>query len=66
MAHFRLEALFDVEAQAYYVEIFYPPESTVPLIRTKSKFPTKDAALSETMVTVGDAFQKQPEPGAAS
>ena len=58
--------MFDVEAGAYFVEIFYPSESTVPLIRTRSKFPTKDVALSETMVMVGNAFQKPSDPGAAS
>ena len=58
MAHFRIEAEFDQAARAFYAEIFYPAQSTVPLVRTKAKFPSKDDALNATMVLIGQAFDK--------
>jgi hypothetical protein len=62
MAHFRLEAEYDVAARSYYVEVFYPAESTAPLIRTKAKFVSEDTALSETMLLIGHAFRKSVKP----
>ncbi len=59
MAYFRLEAEFDIETNRYYVEIFYPGESTKPLIRTKAKYASKDAALNEAMVAIGRAFTRR-------
>lgn len=45
-AHFRLEAVLDQGSGLYSVEVYYPAESTVPYIKSKSRFATEGAAFS--------------------
>jgi hypothetical protein len=62
MAHFRLEAAYDDTSRLYYVEVFYPPESTTPRIRTKPRFASKESALEEAMALIEEGLGKPSKP----
>ena len=62
MAHFRLETVFDEETHLYSVEVYHPAESTIPKLRTKPRFASKEAALNETMALLEQGFGKSATP----
>jgi hypothetical protein len=62
VAHFRLEADYDEASGLYYAEVFYPPDSTEPRMRTKAIFLSKEHALEEAMRLLEREFGQPARP----
>ncbi len=60
MAQFRVETVFDHSNGMYFIELYYPSDSTVPQARTASIYPSHEHAAADAVRMAKEAFPNQP------
>ena len=60
MAKFRAESVLDKNTGNYYIELYYPDDSSEPIVTTEAIYPSHEIAEQETLRLIQEALPDQP------
>jgi hypothetical protein len=60
MAKFRAESVLDKNTGKYYIELYYPDDSSEPLVTTEAIYSSHEIAEQETIRMIQEALPNQP------